>query len=183
MSDPMVPPPPPPPPSTPGGGGFDANAAVDQFKGADPLDLAVVGAGVLAFLLSFFPFFTAKSNGGFGFGGLTFHNSAWHPFLAWAAILLILASGLVTAAKIVKVQVPYEEIIVVATAALGLLFLIILLIAHPGITVGGVHGSASDIKHAGSVGYGWAYWIVLILALVSAGISGLKFAKSRGFVK
>jgi hypothetical protein len=173
MSDPMVPPPPPPPPSTPGGGGFDANAAVDQFKGADPLDLAVVGAGVLAFLLSLFHgFYTAKVDFGGYVSGTAGSTSAWHGFFGWAGVLLLLAAGVVVALRIVKIAVPQEEIIVAAAAVLGFLFVLLALFVDPVNTFGVV-----------KIGHGWSYWIILILALASGGISGLKFARARGLVK
>lgn len=172
MSDPMVPPPPPPPPS-PAGGGFDANAAVEQFKGADPLDLAVVGAGVLAFLLSLFHgFYTAKVDFGGYASGSAGSTSAWHGFFGWAGVLLLLVAGAVVALKIVKIAVPQEEIIVAGASVLGLLFVFLALFVDPVNTFGVV-----------KIGHGWSYWVILVLALGSGGISGMKFAKARGLLK
>lgn len=173
MSDQMVPPPPPPPSSSPSGGGFDANAAVDQFKGADPLDLAVVGAGVLALIFSFFSsFYTVHIDGFGGYGGGTGGTSAWHGFFGWAGVLLLLVAGAVVALKILKIAVPQEEILVAGASVLGLLFVFLALFVNPVNTFGVV-----------KIGHGWNYWIVLIAGLVSGGISGLKFAKARGLVK
>ncbi|BBH17410.1 hypothetical protein Back2_16970 [Nocardioides baekrokdamisoli] len=176
MSDQMVPPPPPPPPSpSSGGGGFDANAAVDQFKGADPLDLAVVGAGVLALIFSWFSsFYTVHvSFAGYSAGGGT---SAWHGFFGWAGVLLLLAASAVVAAKIVNITVPNEDLIVVGTSVVGLLFVLLALFVDVGNT-GALAGTGI------SEGRGWSYWIVLILAIASGGISGMKFAKARGLMK
>ena len=172
MSDQMVPPPPPPPPA---GGGFDANAALNDFKGADPLDLAVVGAGALALIFSFFSsFYTASFHS--EFYSASSGESAWHGFFGWAGVLLLLAAAAVTAAKIVKVQVPNGEIIVAGTAVVGLLCVLLAMFVDPGNTGG---ASAFGV----SIGRGWTYWVVFILAIVSGGISGLKFAKARGLVK
>ena len=170
MSDEMAPPPPPPPPP-PAGGGFDANAALNEFKGADPLDLAVVGAGALALILSFFSSFytVGVSFGGYsaGSGGI----SAWHGFFGWAGVLLLLAAAAVTALKILKIAVPNEEIIVVAAAVGGLLFVLLALLVDPVSTYGVV-----------KIGHGWTYWLTLILAVVSGGVTGMKFAKARGLM-
>jgi hypothetical protein len=171
MSDEIVPPPPPPPPP-PAGGGFDANAAVEQFKGADPLDLAVVGAGVLALLFSFIGSYYTIS-----YLGHSAHiGSAWHGFFSWAGVLLLLAASAVVSAKILKITIPNAEIIGVATAAGGLLFTFLALFIDAGDT-GLLNGTGI------SEGRGWTYWVILILALVSGGISGFKFAKARGLVK
>lgn len=169
MSDQMVPPPPPPPPPPSTGGGFDANAAVDQFKGADPLDLVVVGAGLLALIFSFFSSFYTWSFSGYGYSVST-GVSAWHGFFGWAGVLLLLAAAAVTAAKIVKVEVPNGELIGAAAAVVGFLFVLLAMFIYPS---SGVSGS----------GHGFSYWIVLVLALASGGISGLKFARARGLVK
>lgn len=168
MSDQMVPPTPPP-----SGGGFDPNAAVEQFKGADPLDLVVVGAGVLAFLLSLFHGYYTISIGGLG-GSV----SAWHGFWGWAGVLLLLAAAVVTAAKIVRIEVPQGELIVVGTAVAGLLFTLIAFV----VNVGNVD-SASAFGFKIDEGRGWTYWLILIAALASGGVTGLKFARARGLVK
>lgn len=168
MSDQMVPPPPPPPSSS--GGGFDANAAVDQFKGADPLDLAVVGAGVLAFVFSMFDWFSfsipSYSVSGYTVGGGSVSASAYHGFWSPVGVWLLIGAGVVMALKIVKIAVPNQEMLVTVLAVAGALFVFIAMFQY---------GGAGD--------KGFSYWIVLIAGLASGGISGLKFAKARGLVK
>lgn len=170
MSDQMVPPTPPP-----SGGSFDANAALQDFKGADPMDLAVVGAGALAFILSFFSSFYTVHVSMFG-ASASAGTSAWHGFFGWAGILLLVAAAAVTAAKIVRIAIPNEEIIVASTAVAGLVFVFLAMFVDVGNT-GLLAGTGI------SEGRGWSYWVTFILAVVSGGIAGLRFAKARGFLK
>lgn len=164
-------PPPPPanvPPPPPPGPGFDANAAAQQFKSADPLDLVVVGAGVLAFILSFFSWYSASYKSEFGNYGTTV--GAWHGFFGWFGVVLLLAAGVITALKVLKIHVPNGEVAVLATSVLGALCVLLALFIIPGkVSIPGL-----------DYGHGFSYWITLVLALASAGISGLKFAKARG---
>ena len=73
-------------------GSSQANEAVETLKKANPLDLGIIGAGVLAFLGSLMPYYTISvevfgtSAGGSG--------NAWSGgFLGWFGALLALAGA------------------------------------------------------------------------------------------
>src|SRR5947208_12117487 len=91
------PPPPPPPPGQwgppPGGGGsFDP-------KTVNPLDWAILGAGLLIFIFSFVSYYT------FSEGGFSVSENAWHGFFGWFAMLLALIGSVVVAMELFVPQV------------------------------------------------------------------------------
>lgn len=112
------PPPPPPPPGAPpppppgqwgapasGGGSFDP-------KSVNSLDWAVLGAGFLIFVFSFFGYYTAS------LGGHSAHASAWHGFFGWFAVLCALAGSALIAMALFTPQIKLP--VANRLAALGL---------------------------------------------------------------
>ena len=85
--------------STSGSG--SANEAVATLKGADRLDLATIGAGVLVLLGSLMPYYTVSVEG-FGSESAT----AWHGFFGWFGALAALVGAGVLVAKILGVSLP-----------------------------------------------------------------------------
>jgi hypothetical protein len=165
-SDESQPPPPPPsqPPPGAGGpvggaprGGFDADAATAAFKGADRMDLGIIGAGVLAFIFSFFPYYTASVHGIGGGSG-----SAWHGFFGWFAALVALAAAILLALPLlgVKLSLPVPtRLAVLVGFAVATVCVLLALLVWPGK----VSGVGIDYGHG--FGY-WASVIVIVAGLV-----------------
>ncbi len=63
-------------------------------------DLAVMGAGALMFINSFLPWYGVTFHGAAGFAGGSASVSAWHFVGAWFPMLLVVAVGGVTAARV-----------------------------------------------------------------------------------
>ena len=162
------------PDPTPAGTGStpDASAAVEALKGADRLDLATIGAGLLAFVASLMPYYTVSVK---GFGGSS--ATAWHGFFGWFGVLCAVAAAVLLTLKIVGVSLP----IPVRTAVLGLFGVatactLLALLVFPG---GGcddglfVGDSVCDMVDEG---HGVGYWV----ALLSVGAGTALAAMRRG---
>lgn len=158
-----------PPPAAPGSAGtgyqFDADKAKAAFQGADKLDLGIIAAGVIAFLASFMPFYTASV------GNAAFHvsanASAWHGFFGWFGILCCLAGAVVATLALLDVALPMPAgLTVLGAFALGTLCLILALFVFPGGGCGGVPGC--------DTGHGFGYWLALLVGLVGTGLAYLR---------
>ena len=117
-------------------------------------DQAILGAGILFLLLSFFaPFY--------GYTGPTFHGlgnysvTAWHSYGFLGVLLIIIAAGIVAARVFGNVSLPplpvAPNVLVAGLAALGFVILLIRGFSYP---------SGRD------VGFEWGAWVLFILAIV-----------------
>jgi hypothetical protein len=101
-------------------------------------DLAVMGAGLVAFIASFLPWFRVSvpkvSFGDQSFGGGSVSANAWNSnvgFLAWFGCLLLLAVGAVVAGRIFagfvlpKTSFAGPALILLAASALGTLLILL----------------------------------------------------------
>ena len=151
------------PSSTGPTGAGPANDAVETLKKADRLDLAVIGAGVLALLASLLPYYTVSVEG-FGASASSSAN-AWHGFFGWFGAVLALAAALLLVAKILGVSLPLP----VRTTVLGLfaaaaLCTLLALVVTPG-------GDCEDVALMEGVcdaidqGHGIGYWLALLATL------------------
>lgn len=135
------------------------------------LDWAILGAGALAFFLSFFSYYTASVSFG-GYGGSVSVN-AWHGFFGWFAMLCALAGSATVAMALFVPQVtlplPHR------LAGLGLygvatLCVVLALFVFPGGRYG---GTGVD------TGHGFGYWISLIAIIAGLMLSLLRM-RQRG---
>ena len=72
-------PPPTPAAGTPAAAGMSADDMKRAMQEADRFDIGIVIIGVVAFLVSFFPYYT------YDFLGVSANWSAWHGFFGWFA--------------------------------------------------------------------------------------------------
>ena len=155
---------PPPSASGPAGTGhrFDADQVKGAFQGADRFDLGIIAAGVIAFLATFMPFYTASV------GNAAFHvsanASAWHGFFGWFGALCCLAGAVVATLALLDVALPLPVgLTVLGAFALGALCLILALFVFPGGGCGGMPGC--------DTGHGFGYWLALLAGLVGTGLA------------
>jgi hypothetical protein len=149
-------PPPKAPPSAPAAGtGRPASSMTgDQvkvaFQNANRLDLGIIAAGLLAFILSLFSYYTVsvKGFGGLGQGSL----SVWHGFFGWFGVLLALGGAVLVALPLlgVRLGIPTRLAALAAFAAATLCTLIALFVDPAS------GGSVLDI------GRGFGYWATLL---------------------
>jgi hypothetical protein len=152
----MPPPPPQAPPSRPtaGTGRPATSMSGDQvkvaFQNANRLDLGIMAAGLLAFILSLFSYYTVsvKGFGGLGQGSL----SVWHGFFGWFGVLLALGGAVLVALPLlgVRLGIPTRLAALAAFAAATLSTLIALFVDPAS------GGSVLDI------GRGFGYWATLL---------------------
>ena len=151
---------------------FDAAAATQTLKSADRLDLATIGAGVLAFVGSLLPYYTVSVEG-FGSSASSSAN-AWHGFFGWFGALLALAAAALLVARLLGVALPVP----VRTAVLALFGLaaactLLALFVTPG-------GDCDDIVVLEGVcdaidqGHGFGYWLALLATLGGTALAALR---------
>lgn len=157
--------PPPPPPSQPSGPtGSSRPAGSNPLAGANQLDLAQIGVGVLIFIASMLPFYTFSAEG----GGITYSSSvnAWHGFFGWFAVLLALGAGGALAARLfANVQIPSMRLIVLGLFAAAAVCMLLALVVVPG---GGFSAPGYDSGH------GFGYWLALLLSLGGAALAFMR---------
>jgi len=152
------------------------------MAGFDPkkvttLEWVVIGAGGLAFISSFFPWYKASVS----FSGISHSEgaSAWSAgFAAWFSVLLLMvAAGMVLANSMgVQMKLPTP----LPVAALGLAVLAFVLIVLRWLTFPGVPdlGLGGDLKASSGAGFG--LYLGLICALAIAVASFLTFRAAGG---
>jgi hypothetical protein len=178
------------PPATPGGfqaaaAGFGQQfsnydpAAIRSFnpREANPLDLGIIGAGIVAFIFSLFNFYKYTVSIA-GIGRASESVSAWHGFFGWfGALLALLAALLLAADLIAKIRFPFPtRLVVLGLFAVALLCELLALFVVPGNT-GGLNG-AFGVKI--DKGHSYGYWITLIAVLAGTALAYKRFADSGG---
>jgi hypothetical protein len=179
-------------PAAAAAGGFAAGAAHvgQQFqnfdpktlqdfdpKSVNPLDWGIIGAGVLAFLFSFFSFYTVKVSAlGFGIGA-SGHENAWHGFFGWFGVLLVLIASAVLAAELIaRISFPFpSRLVVLGGFAIGLLCELLALLVVPVDT-----GNFSALGVKVDKGHGFGFWAVLLLVLIGTGLAFRRFTETGG---
>jgi hypothetical protein len=175
---PQTPPPVEPPPSGSGGtsgraaGGYNADQMKSAVQGANPYDLGIIAAGVLAFIFSLFAYYTISVNVS-GLGAGSDSASAWHGFFGWfAALLAVAASAVLAATLFAKVKLPFPvRLSVLIAYGVALLCVILALFIIPGkVDCNGI----SQCEDAYDYGHGVGYWISLIVILVGTVLAFLR---------
>ncbi|MDX6209801.1 MAG: hypothetical protein QOE24_2192 [Frankiales bacterium] len=150
----------------------------DDLKNLDRLDQAVLGAGVLAFILSFFHVFTASASGP---GALLVsgllgkaHATAWHGWGFIGMLLVLAATALAAGRLFAPASLPKLPVginlLTLALSGLGLLFLVIEWLTNiKSSSAGGIKISS----HLGIAGY-----LLLLVVLAQAAAAYLLFKKS-----
>lgn len=157
-------------PSGPGG------AAV--AKAMNPMDAGILGAGVLALILSTFAYYVAKLSG----NGVSISQSfsAWHGLFGWLSAVLAFIGAAVLAAEIfapgkVKLPQPARQIVLTLFAVATLCALLAFFI-HPGTGVGSGSGTGFSAK----VGHGFSYWASLVVLIAGTALSYLRLKATGG---
>lgn len=168
---PQTPPPSEPPPSGSGGGtgraagGYNADQMKAQVQSANPYDLGIIAAGVLAFIFSLFAYYTASVSIS-GVGSSSVSESAWNGFFGWfAAVVALAASAALAAALFAKVRLPFplRLAVLVAYGVATLCVLLALLIIPGKVDTPGV-----------DFGHGFGYWVSLIVIVAGLVLSFLR---------
>jgi hypothetical protein len=132
-------------------------------------DQYIIGAGALAFIASFLPYYgvTAKV-GGFHYSA---HINAWHSYAILGLLLIFVAAGITAARVFANASLPKlpvgVNVLVAGLAALGTLLVII-----RGFTAGGGSGPGY------SEGVSWGGYILFIAGIVETVFAVLNFRAS-----
>ncbi|MBI1758211.1 MAG: hypothetical protein HYR62_03155 [Actinobacteria bacterium] len=141
-------------------------------KKVSTLDWVLIGAGGLAFIDSFLPWYTASFNiAGFVSGSQSV--SAWGVgFAAWFSVLLLVASAALVLGKAADVNVALP--IPTPLATLGASALALLLILLRWVTL------PSNTGPGASSGAGFGLYLGLLCALAAGGASFVAFRAAGG---
>jgi hypothetical protein len=130
-------------------------------------DQGILGAGILAFIASFLPFYGVS--GGHGF--VNYSVTAWHSY-GLLGLLFVFAAAVIVALRVfANVQLPKlpvgVTVLVTGLAGLGTLLLILRGFTYPSASGGGV-----------SVGVKWGAYIVFIAGIAMTVFAFLSFRAS-----
>jgi hypothetical protein len=129
-----------------------------DVKRVTPLEWAGIGAGLLAFLVSFFPWYSIDFEG-FGGGSL----SAWNTgFLAWFPVLLLMVAGGLVLAPHLGVKVDRLPLIWLSLAGAATVFILIRWLTLPD------DGGLGDLGLLGDSGIDSGAGFGLIVGLLAA---------------
>ncbi|MCA1836600.1 MAG: hypothetical protein LC721_09850 [Actinobacteria bacterium] len=140
-----------------------------DVKRVTPLEWAGIGAGALAFIVSFFPWYSVSFGGSelAGFG-IDTSVSAWNAgFGAWFACLLLLGAGVVVALPHFGTQVPNLAMIWLGLSAAALVIIVLRWVTFP-----------STSGFGASAGAGFGLFVGLAVALVSGVAAFLSYRSS-----
>jgi hypothetical protein len=133
-----------------------------DVKRVTQFEWAGIGAGVLAFIVSFFPWWTADLGGGLAeLAGIdtSVSGSAWDAsFLAWFSVLLLMAVAVVIILPHFGTEVPQRGLIWMIGSGVAFLFILLRWLTYESV-----------------LDPGWGLFVGLVLALVSAGSGFLVF--------
>jgi hypothetical protein len=130
-----------------------------DVKRVTPIEWAGIGAGALAFIVSFFPWYSISFEGSDLIAGLGLDTSvsAWNAgFGAWFPCLLLVAAGVLVLLPHFGTQVPNLVMIWLGLSAAAVVIIILRWVTFP---------SASGF--GGSAGAGFGLFIGLAVAVVS----------------
>lgn len=176
--------PPPPPAGQWGPPGSGAPASFDP-KSVNPLDWAIVGAGVLAFIFSFVDFYDGADVSS-GVQSATVNSgalSAWHDvigggFFAWFAMLFAVlgAAAVAVALFAPQVRLPVSNRLAgLALFSVAALFEIIAIFVTPGDS-GTIYARNFDV----SLNHGFGFWISLIVIIAGLVLSLMRLQATGG---
>jgi hypothetical protein len=143
----------------------------DDLKNLDRLDQVVLGAGVLALIVSlFFPIWgTHISVKGLGSGGASIN--AWHGLAAFGMLLVLVATGIAAARVFAAASLPTMPVgvnlLTFALSALGTVIVIIRELTYPHASIAGY-----------SYGVRWGGYLLFLLLIAQAVAAFLLFRKS-----
>jgi hypothetical protein len=136
--------------------------ATFDVKRVTPLEWAGIGAGALAFIVSFFSWYTLPAP----FDAFVGTINAWDMgFLAWFPVLLLLAAGVLVLLPHVGTQVANLPMIWLGLAGAAVLFLLLRWLTLP-----------DYFGASGGIGFG--YFVGLIIAIASGAGAFLSYRAS-----
>lgn len=172
-----------PPPPPPGAGGPPAKF---DPKTVNPLDWGIVGAGVLAFLLSFISFYGSVDVSGNGRtvtvdeGGSAWSDVIGGGFFAWFAMVFAVLGAVAVALAIFAPQVRLplsNRLLGLGLFAAATVFEIIAIFVTPNESASlGFGGGEIEA----SANHGFGFWASLIVILAGLGLSLVRFQSTGG---
>lgn len=147
-----------------------------------------IGAGVLAFVNTFLPWFSASAEGPIG-AAISGSANAWEEpasFLAWFTMLLLVVAGVIAALPVFGVRIPQQLLVWLGLAGLSFVLVIVKWIDLPGVKdvfeeqgITPTDAQLEQAEKAIDLGAGIGIYVGLILALVSLAGAVLAFQASK----
>jgi hypothetical protein len=155
-----------------GPGQYGATKPGFDFSKVDPFDWGTMAAGLLAFIFSFFDYYTAS----YSYGGLsdTGSGSAWHGFFGWFGTLLAIVGAALVAIAVFapQVKLPFS-------ARLGALIAFAVAVVSTLIALFVYPEDVPDVPGL-DTGRGFGYWASLVVIAAGTVLAYLAFQKNGG---
>jgi hypothetical protein len=156
----------------PGPTQHSSRSAMPDLKSLPPFDLGILIAGVLIFIVSFFPYWGVSSSGAsvgnIKIPGASASVTAWHSYSVLALLLLLLATGVAAVAIFAASSAPNLPIglrwITAGLSTLGGLLYVIRLFTLP-------HHGGSEFGVSIHEGVKWGGYLLLLIVLVHVACS------------
>lgn len=110
-------------------------------------------------------------------------GSAWHGFFGWFAVILAVIGAVVLLFALIAPQVKFPvpaRLVSAGLFVLAFIFALIALFVVPSPDSATVPGVNIDMDKIVNVGHGFSYWVVLIVLLIGAALSLLRFRQTGG---
>jgi len=139
----------------------------------NPLDWGILGAGLLAFVFSFTPYYKYSAHLGGPFGTISGTDNAWHGFFGWFAMLCAVVGSAIVASELFGTsgRLPFAArlggLVAYAVASLCVILAIFVI---PGDT----RGTGIDKGHS------YGFWISLVVILAGLVLSLMRFQQRGG---
>ncbi len=155
------------PPASAPGSASPTGSRPNPLEGMHQYDLGLLAAGVLIFILSFFPFYTIEV-GGLGSDS----RNAWESFWSWFPVLLgLAATAMILLPRFgVKLPVP-SRLVALGCWALAFVLLIIALITFP---YGGDVPDAQKELVDKATGHGFGLYASLLVAAIATALAFMR---------
>ncbi len=162
-------------------GAISGDQLKSTLQSAHKYDLGIIAAGILAFLLSFFPYYkgTVETSGGstegFGNFGSSGSWSAWHGFFGWFAALAALVAAGAIVASLLGMALEAKLARLISLIGFGVATVCVLL----AFFVNPLPGDESKDTFAGvtveySKGHSFGFWASLIVIVVGLALSFMR---------
>lgn len=129
-----------------------------------PVDLAILGCGVLVLVMSEFAFYAPT---GASYAEANLNLDAYHGFFGWAGVWLVYLGAMAVVVPLLGVAFSAARMVGAGVSGLGLLLLIIGLFVHPEVL-----GGAELEPYV-------TYYVALLLALAVTGLSIVGLLKEK----
>ncbi len=150
-----------------------SSEAIATLKAANPLDLTIIGLGLLTFIASLLPYYTVSAEI-FGSSSSSSAN-AWHGFFGWFGALCALSAAALLVVRLLGIALPIPvRTVVLGLFGLAALCTLLALFVIPGGKCDDSGLLGSDVCDLIDQGHGVGYWLALLATIGGTAVAALR---------